>query len=59
MWSHKLGCWVYLVSQKTGQNPPGTIEVTPADIERMDVLIHDGWETDTAIERTLGVRPVA
>ncbi len=58
MWSQRLQAWVFLVQTKTLQNPPGTHEVTPADIERIQSLIDDGWDEPTAIYRTLGVRPV-
>lgn len=59
LWSHKLRTWVYIVPKKTGQNPQGTFEITLEDIARMEELIADGWDTDTAIYRTLGVRPTA
>ena len=57
MWSTKLNTWVYLVPEKTGQNPQGTFEVTPAEVKRMVELINDGWDEATAIYRTMGVRP--
>lgn len=56
IWSHRLGAWVFLVSQKTGQNPPGTYEITPAEVHRMQELVDDGWPIEQAIYRTLGVR---
>ncbi len=59
MWSHKLNAWVFLVQQKTGQNPPGTYEVTGAEIERMQQLIGQGFDADMAIYRTMGVKAVA
>ncbi len=59
MWSHKLNAWVFLVPDKTGQNPPGTYEITPADVHRMKQLIIEGVDTDMAIYQAMGVRPVA
>ncbi len=58
IWSHKLNTWVYAVSEKKGTNPQGTYEVTREDVDRMDALVADGWPLDTAIYRTMGVRPV-
>ena len=58
IWSHRLHCWVWFAAKKTGNVPQGVIEVTPEDTQRMQNLIDDGWDTATAIFRTLGVRPV-
>lgn len=59
MWSHKLRAWVYLVPRRTGKHRPGTYEITAVEVARMQQLINDGWDADTAIFRTMGVRPVA
>lgn len=55
MWSHRLNMWVYLVPQRTGQNPAGTLEVTPEDIETLRQWLEAGWELGAAIQQILGV----
>lgn len=55
MWVPMLNMWVFVVHQKTGQAPVGTLEVTPADAERLSQLVTDGWPLETAVYRALGV----
>ena len=59
MWSTILQAWIYIVGQRTGMNPPGTYEITPADIGRMQMFIDDGWPRSQAIYRVMGAKTVA
>lgn len=59
LWSGALGKLIYLVPERGKVFvPPGAMEVTHADIQRIQELEADGWDRPTAIYRTLGIRPV-
>ncbi len=58
-WSAILQAWVYIVGTKSGNNLPGTWEITPLEIARMQMLVDEGWPRATAIYRVMGVRVVA
>jgi len=55
MWSHKLQMWVYLVPQKTGNNPFGTLEVTPLEIDAIKKWLEAGYSEAEAFRNVLSI----
>ena len=55
LWSHKLNMWVYLVPRRTGQNPPGTLELMLEEVSTLQQWIAVGWPLDQAIQQLFGI----